>query len=309
VPLSNDPVRRERQLANLRPRPANLKPGAGQWEPGHAPVLTHGLRSRRPSQDVMDPMLDQVIEDLEAKVPVRDKAGDVPAWLREECWAAGIKKLQVIRCARYLAQRGETDGRGNLRPENEGLVEATEAYERSLDRLAMTVGAHMRAGADLARTVDAATAMSEPDPERRARLLRRGWLGGRRVSRCALARLGVRMAAGGLGPLLLVLVLPRRRRDVLRLLVDSGRHSADGLRLARWMPRLGRIGSLFPVGAFVLRPRLLLRLVLSRCLVLSHAEVLPLRARWHADSHGGRPRRPQPHGFQGLAVRGARQGR
>jgi hypothetical protein len=125
----------------------------------------------------MDPLLDQVIEDLEARVPVRDRYGDVPAWLREECWAAGIKKLQVIRCARYLAQRAARRMVAATCGRRTRGCEATEAYERSLDRLAMTVGAHMRAGADLARTIDVATAMSEPDPERCERLLREAGLG------------------------------------------------------------------------------------------------------------------------------------
>ena len=129
-----------------------LVPGAGAFAPGSTPAnLKGGLRSRRPSQEIMDPVLDAVIEDLEARVPIRDEDGDVPPWLREACWSAGVKKLQVTRCARYIAQHGETDERGRWRPENDGLVKATEGYERSLERLAMTVGAHARAGLDLRR--------------------------------------------------------------------------------------------------------------------------------------------------------------
>ena len=117
-------------------------------------------------------MLDSVIEDLASRVPVRDENDDVPAWLREMAWSAAVKKLIVIRCARYLAQHGETDERGRWRPENDGLRKATESYERALERLAMTVPSHARAGLDFQRTVDLATAMSEPDDERRVELMR-----------------------------------------------------------------------------------------------------------------------------------------
>ena len=158
-------------LGNLRPNPAKLVPGAGQWQPGSAPALKSGLRSRKPSADVIDPVLDTVIEDLEGKVPVRDEQGNVPPWLREMACPAAIAKLQVIRCSRFLAQHGEVDERGRLRPEVEGLSKVKDRYQRSLERLAMTVPSHMRSGLDAARTIDLASAMSEPDPERRAQLL------------------------------------------------------------------------------------------------------------------------------------------
>lgn len=145
-PLSKDPEKRARQLENLQP-------GAGAFEKGSAPALKHGLRSRDPSAEVIDPILDQVLADLSAKVPIRDEDGRVPAWLREMAWSAAIAKLQVIRCARFLAQHGATDERGRLRDENDGLRKANESYQRSLDRLAMTVGAHLKAGHDLQRTV------------------------------------------------------------------------------------------------------------------------------------------------------------
>jgi hypothetical protein len=51
-----------------------------------------------------------------------------------------------------------------------------DRYQRSLERLAMTVPSHMRSGLDAARTIDLASAMSEPDDERRAELLREAGL-------------------------------------------------------------------------------------------------------------------------------------
>jgi hypothetical protein len=160
---------------------ASLEPGAGQWRPGGAPVMRSGLRSRKPPAEVIDPILDQVIENLSSRVPVRDEAGEVPAWLREMCWSAAIKKLQVTRCARFLAQHDEIDERGRWRPENDALVKATESYERALERLAMTVPSHMRAGLDFQRKVSLAEAMSEPDPQRRADLMREAGVDARKT--------------------------------------------------------------------------------------------------------------------------------
>jgi hypothetical protein len=168
-PTSSDPEKRRRQLENL----PNLRgePTPGSWMPGGAPALKSGLRSRNPPAEVIDPILDAVIDDLEAKVPVRDEHGQVPAWLREMAWSAAIAKLQVIRCSRYLAQYGDTDAQGRLRPEVEALSKTNDRYQRSLERLAMTVPSHMRSGLDAARTIDLASALSEPDPERRKQLL------------------------------------------------------------------------------------------------------------------------------------------
>ena len=150
MPLSSDPEKRQRQLDNL----PNLRgePTPASWKPGQpSPNLRHGLRSRRPPPSVIDPILDGVLADLETKVPIRDHGGEVPAWLREMAWSAAISKLQVVRCSQYLAQYGESDERGRWRPENEGLRKANESYQRALDRLAMTVTSHAKAGLDLAR--------------------------------------------------------------------------------------------------------------------------------------------------------------
>lgn len=150
-------------LANLRRGNVDtLVPGAGpKFEPGASPQLKHGLRSRNPAADVIDPVLDVVLEELEARVPIRDEHGDVVPWLRELAWTAAIKKLQVIRCARFIAQHGDVDEQGRHRPENAALTKAADSYERSLGLLAMTVTSRARVGLDVARTaqtgVDLAT--------------------------------------------------------------------------------------------------------------------------------------------------------
>lgn len=160
-PLSEDPVKRQRQLANL-PNVRGEAP-AGAWRPGTAPNLKHGLRTRHPSADVIDPVLDQVEADLEARVPDRDADGQVPAWNREMLFSLAVAKLQVIRCSRFLAQHGETDGRGNLRPEVEQLSRVNERYQRSLDRMAMTITSRARLGVDVQRGFDLARHWAEQD--------------------------------------------------------------------------------------------------------------------------------------------------
>ena len=174
MPLSDDPDKRARQLANLRP-------GAGAWQPGAAPNLKHGLRTRNPPVEEVEPHLAAVLADLEPLVPdpLKDEAGDVLPWARESVWTLGVLKLGVVRCLRFLAQHGEQDERGRLRPENEQLGQATLRYRRALAEEAMTLRSRLQAGLDLARTraIDPSTALSlaaqESDPEARRRLLER----------------------------------------------------------------------------------------------------------------------------------------
>lgn len=150
MPLSRDPEKKQRQLDNLPNLRGEASPGS--WKPGQvSPTLKHGLRSRRPSAEVIDPILDDVLDDLAQRVPIRDEQGEVPGWLREMAWSAAISKLQVIRCSRWLAQHGETDERGRLRPEVEMLDRVNARYQTALARLAMDVPSHLKAGLDLAQ--------------------------------------------------------------------------------------------------------------------------------------------------------------
>lgn len=71
----------------------------------------------------------------------------------------------------YLSNYGHTDSRGRFRPEVDALGKATTRLLGALERLGMTPAGRARLGLDLARTADLATAMSEPDPERRAALM------------------------------------------------------------------------------------------------------------------------------------------
>lgn len=169
-----EPVRagaRWRKGHNFRGR---TSPTPASWKAGQtSPNLRHGLRTREPTVEDVEPVLGAVIADLAAKVPepLVDEEGRVLPWAQESLWTLGILKLGLTRCLRYLASHGETDERGRWRPENDSLAKATERYRRALGEEAMTLKSRLDAGLTLARTTDLSSALSEPDPARRARAL------------------------------------------------------------------------------------------------------------------------------------------
>lgn len=148
-PLSDDPAKRERQLANLRRGgPAN----AGSFRPGQpSPNLKHGLRSREPGRLILGEAGREIVEALSAGVPLRDEHGDVPIYDRAAVEAAALHLIIVRRCLGYLSAHGFEDARGRLRPEIHDLGKANERLERSLDRLGMTPAGRARLGLDLVR--------------------------------------------------------------------------------------------------------------------------------------------------------------
>lgn len=72
----------------------------------------------------------------------------------------------------WLAQRGVLDRRGHVRPAAGYLEKATRTLDRLLNSLGMNPRSRAVLGLDLARQQDMATAMSEPDPEKRRSMLR-----------------------------------------------------------------------------------------------------------------------------------------
>lgn len=145
MPLSNDPEKRARQLANLRP-------GAGAWKRGQpSPNLRHGLRSRDPGPLILGGAASEILDALSAGVPLRDEHGDVPIHDRAAVEAAALHLIIVRRCLGYLSGHGFEDARGRLRPEVNDLGKATERLERSLDRLGMTPAGRAKLGLDVAR--------------------------------------------------------------------------------------------------------------------------------------------------------------
>lgn len=182
MPLSDDPEKRARQLANL----PNMRgePPANAWAPGASPALRHGLRSRAPSKIVLDPIVREIEDALAADLPLKNGDGSVPAADRFAVELAAIALLRVRRVSAYLQLHGDTDEKGALRPELEGLGKAVEHAARMLDRLGCSPRARAALGVDVARMAQAgadpstllSAAQNEPDPQLRARLLERAGL-------------------------------------------------------------------------------------------------------------------------------------
>lgn len=155
---------------------ANLIPGGvhGGWPPGASPALRNGLRSRSPAPVVLDPIVREVEAALAVDLPLLNPDGSVPGADRFTVELTAVALLRVRRCFAYLALHGDVDEQGRLRSEVDGLGRAVEHAAKMLDRLGCSPRSRAALGLDVARTaqvVDAATALSEPDPALRARLL------------------------------------------------------------------------------------------------------------------------------------------
>jgi hypothetical protein len=142
---------------------ANLRPGAGAWPPGAAPRLRHGLRTRRPDRLLLGGAASEIIDALEAGVPVRDADGDVPVHDRVAVEAAALQLIIVRRVLGFLTTNGFEDERGRLRPEVEGLERANARLLAALDRLGMTPASRVRLGLDLSRAFDLAAHWQRED--------------------------------------------------------------------------------------------------------------------------------------------------
>ena len=163
MPLSADPRKRARQLANLRPTPSA--------QPGNRLAVQHGGYAAI-ARDRLEEKQRQVFDALSADAPLRDATDELP---RHD--GAQVALLAEVLCRlddvnAYLAARGYLDERGNVRPAAELAGRMRREASDYLDALGMTPKSRAKLGLDLARTTDLATAMSEPDDERRAELLR-----------------------------------------------------------------------------------------------------------------------------------------
>lgn len=167
MPLSSDPDKRARQLANLRPAPPAPV--------GNRRTLRHGGYAQV-SEERIEGRMREVFDALAADAPLRDRDGELPAvdHAAVHLLAQALCRLEDVTDhldrAGYLDQRtGEPrhavlDLEARLRREAVAL----------LDRLGMTPTARQRLNLDLVRTFDVAQALSEPDPEVRRRMIEGG---------------------------------------------------------------------------------------------------------------------------------------
>jgi hypothetical protein len=159
VPLSPEPRKRARQLANLRPAPAAPR--------GNRRGMSHGGYATI-ARDRLEAKQREVFDALAADAPLPDAGDELPRHYAAHValLAEVLRRLDDVNA--YLAARGYLDGQGNVRPAAELTGRMRREASDYLDALGMTPKSRAKLGLDLQRTVDLASAMSEPDDERRA---------------------------------------------------------------------------------------------------------------------------------------------
>lgn len=151
----------KKSLANLRQAPPAEK--------GNGRALQHGLGAKLPEN--LPPEAEALRQVIRAAVPVRGPDGEAhPA---DEAYIAHAARFwaKVNRANDWLDEHGWFGEDGELRPVVAELRKHEDQLAKYLDQLGMTPTSRARLGLDLARTADLATAMSEPDPEKRKALL------------------------------------------------------------------------------------------------------------------------------------------
>lgn len=147
-PLSRDPDKRTKQLANLRPAPPAPV--------GHVRSLRHGGRAEELYRDVSGEVR-ELLDLLADAAPVRDGDGELPA----------ADAIAVERAARALARyrrlsgwcdaHGRLDERsGEVKPAAEYELRAERALAEALDALGMSPTSRAKLGVDLARAASSA---------------------------------------------------------------------------------------------------------------------------------------------------------
>jgi len=156
-------ARHPNSLANLR----NAKPAPK----GNSRPLRHGADS----VVALAARTDEVYAELAKRVPVRE-AGTVPAADETVLRMLALNLARIESVTAWIEEHGELDSKGRPHPAAERLDRLTNRTLVLLRDLGMTPRSRAALGVDLARSVDLVKAMSEPDPQRRAELMREAGL-------------------------------------------------------------------------------------------------------------------------------------
>jgi phage terminase small subunit len=151
-PLSDDPAKRGRQLANLRAAPPA--------PPGNDRTLQHGGYADI-ARERLEEKQREVFDALAADAPLRDERGGLPAADAPmvELLCTALCRLENVR--EYLARRGWQDGKGRPRPAVELESRLRKEAADYLDALGMTPRSRVRLGLDITRARDLASEMSD----------------------------------------------------------------------------------------------------------------------------------------------------
>ncbi|MDQ6807522.1 MAG: P27 family phage terminase small subunit [Actinomycetota bacterium] len=143
MPLSSDPAKRSRQLANLTP-------GAGSGDRGDRRALSHGAYSQI-EPERLDSKVREVLAALTADAPVREVDGGLPAadGVAVRQLAEALARLDTI--AEYLGRRGWEDESGKPRPVLDYEGRLRSHVLELLKELGMTPASRAKLGLDLVR--------------------------------------------------------------------------------------------------------------------------------------------------------------
>jgi len=160
MPLSKDPIKRAKQLANLKPQPAPPPPE------GNVRSLVHGGRARKATLVAAGSWAAAIVAELEAEAPLRDAEGGLPLHDRQavELLGSALARLQAVTA--WLESRPAVDERGHAWPAEENAHRLRSEVARLLDALGMTPASRLRLFGDLQRQV---TSAAEAEAARAAR--------------------------------------------------------------------------------------------------------------------------------------------
>jgi hypothetical protein len=148
VPLSSDPAKRARQLANLRP-------GAAVAGPGNRRALRHGGYAAV-AVERLEAKARQVYEALAADAPLRDPDGGLPAADAAAVTLLARCLVRLESVGEYLDRRGWEREDGDVRPALELEAKLRREAADHLDALGMTPRSRAKLGLDVARGFDLA---------------------------------------------------------------------------------------------------------------------------------------------------------
>lgn len=158
MPLSRDPEKRAKQLANLRPAPPAPQ--------GHSRSLVHGGRAEVLFREVGGEVR-ELLDLLADAAPVRDADGALPAADAVAVERAARALARYRRLSGWCDAHGRFDERsGEVKPAAEYELRAERALAEALDALGMSPVSRARLGVDLAR---AASSAEEAEAARAAR--------------------------------------------------------------------------------------------------------------------------------------------
>ena len=147
MPLSSDPVKRARQLANLTaaPPPPPL---------GNVRALTHAGTARKATLIQAGSWASLIYEQLETEAPLRATDGGLPAHDRQavELLASALARLQNVEM--WLAARPPIDEKGRPWAAEDTARRLRREVAGYLDALGMTPKSRAALGLDLVRARD-----------------------------------------------------------------------------------------------------------------------------------------------------------